>query len=131
MSEKNDITMLERIKRLRLQKGYTQEELGKFIGVSRASINKIEKLKDLYLDDLIDKETYKKDYEELNNQLEELSKEDTNKIINIEPLQEFLKLDISIIYDTLNSLEKRRLWVSIIDYIEIGTNKNEIVVHFK
>lgn len=93
--------------------------------------NKIEKLKDLYLDDLIDKETYKKDYEELNNQLEELSKEDTNKIINIEPLQEFLKLDIPIIYDTLNSLEKRRLWVSIIDYIEIGTNKNEIVVHFK
>ena len=42
MSEKNDITMGERIKRLRLQKGYTQEELGKFIGVSRASINKIE-----------------------------------------------------------------------------------------
>lgn len=93
--------------------------------------NKIEKLKDLYLDDLIDKETYKKDYEELNNQLEELSKEDTDKIINIEPLQEFLKLDIPIIYDTLNSLEKRRLWVSIIDYIEIGTNKNEIVIHFK
>ena len=42
--------------------------------------NKIEKLKDLYLDDLIDKETYKKDYENLNNQLEELSKENTNKI---------------------------------------------------
>lgn len=93
--------------------------------------NKIEKLKDLYLDDLIDKETYKKDYENLNNQLEELSKENTNKIVNIEPLQEFLKLDIPIIYDTLNSLEKRRLWLSIIDYIEIGTNKNEIVVHFK
>lgn len=131
MSKNNDITMGERIRRLRLQKGYTQEELGKFIGVSRASINKIEKLKDLYLDDLIDKETYKKDYENLNNQLEELSKENTNKIVNIEPLQEFLKLDIPIIYDTLNSLEKRRLWLSIIDYIEIGTNKNEIVVHFK
>ena len=58
-------------------------------------------------------------------------KENTNKIVNIEPLQEFLKLDIPIIYDTLNSLEKRRLWLSIIDYIEIGTNKNEIVVHFK
>lgn len=86
MSEKNDITMGERIKRLRLQKGYTQEEL---------------------------------------------NKEDTDKIINIKPLQEFLKLDIPIIYDTLNSLEKRRLWLSIIDYIEIGTNKNEIVVHFK
>ena len=42
MSKNNDITMGERIKRLRLQKGYTQEELGKFIGVSRASINKIE-----------------------------------------------------------------------------------------
>ena len=40
MSKNNDITMGERIKRLRLQKGYTQEELGKFIGVSRASINK-------------------------------------------------------------------------------------------
>ena len=86
MSKNNDITMGERIKRLRLQKGYTQEELGK---------------------------------------------ENTNKIVNIEPLQEFLKLDIPIIYDTLNSLEKRRLWLSIIDYIEIGTNKNEIVVHFK
>ncbi len=42
MSKNNDITMGERIRRLRLQKGYTQEELGKFIGVSRASINKIE-----------------------------------------------------------------------------------------
>ena len=33
----------DKIKHLRLQKGFTQEELGKIVGVQRAAINKYEK----------------------------------------------------------------------------------------
>lgn len=35
--------MGERIKRLRLKRGMTQEELGKAVGLQRAAINKYEK----------------------------------------------------------------------------------------
>lgn len=36
-------TMGDRIRRLRLSKGLTQEELGKRVGLQRAAINKYEK----------------------------------------------------------------------------------------
>lgn len=81
--------------------------------------NKINKLKDLYLEDLIDKETYKKDYEKLNKKIQELKnvkevKKDFSK------LQKFINLDIEQIYSKLTPEEKRLFWVSIIEKIHIN-----------
>ena len=88
--------------------------------------NKILKLKDLYLDDLIDKNTYKSDYENLNQKLHELKKE---KFIlpqkDFSKLKEIINLDICKIYCVLSDEEKRAFWLKIIDkiYIENGEIK--------
>ena len=88
--------------------------------------NKILKLKDLYLDDLIDKNTYKADYEKLNKKLNELK---NNTIISekkdFSELQKLIKLDIPKIYFLLSDEEKRTFWINIIDkiYIENGEIK--------
>lgn len=87
--------------------------------------NKMNKLVDLYLNDMIDKEKYNRDYNSLK---EELTKEEKNykekKDINIDNLQNFLQNDFLSIYDTLTETEKQRLWRSIIDSITIDNDKN-------
>ncbi len=92
--------------------------------------NKMNKLVDLYLNDLIDKDKYNQDYNYLKEELkkeEQPTKEEKN--INIDNLQKFLKMDFLAIYDTLTDIEKQRLWRSIIDNITIDNNKN-ITVNF-
>lgn len=88
--------------------------------------NKILKLKDLYLDDLIDKNTYKLDYEKFNKKLNELK--NNTKISekkDFSDLQRLINLDISEIYSLLSDEEKRTFWINIIDkiYIQNGEIK--------
>lgn len=93
--------------------------------------NKLEKLKDLYLDDLIDKNSYKEEYARLNGMIAELEKElDSDTDIDIDTVNAILEMDFESIYNTLQPNEKRFIWQSIIDYIEIGTNRNDITIHF-
>ncbi len=93
--------------------------------------NKIYKLKDLYLDDLIDKKTYKNDYENLTDKLNKLKaeieiseKRDTSK------LEKMINLNIEKIYFSLSDEEKRTFWLNIIDkiYIEDGEIKEVIFI---
>ena len=87
---------------------------------------KINKLKDLYLDDLINKITYKTDYEKLNKKLKELK---TNTEIpqkkDFSELKKLINLDITKIYKTLSNEEKRTFWLNIVDkiYVENGEIK--------
>ena len=88
--------------------------------------NKILKLKDLYLDDLIDKKTYKSDYEILNKKLNELKNEEIiSPHKDFSKLKEFMNLDIYKIYCVLSDEEKRTFWLKIIDkvYVENGEIK--------
>ena len=94
--------------------------------------NRLEKLKDLYLDDLIDKTSYKAEYARLNTiiseyegQLENTSDMDANTVDTI------LNMDFEGIYNTLQPNEKRYIWQSIIDYIEVGNNRDDITIHFR
>lgn len=95
-----------------------------------ADIQKIEKkilkIKDLYLDDLIDKETYKEDYSKLINKLNHLKEK------NIIPIQkDFSKLDNILnsdyrkIYNTLSKNNRKKFWLNIVDkiFIENGQIK--------
>ncbi|WP_227834469.1 MULTISPECIES: recombinase family protein [unclassified Clostridioides] len=87
----------------------------------------INKLQDLYFDDLIDKEDYKLKYQNLNAQLIELennNREGKNSIINLQSIRSFLEINFEEIYSDLNDQEKRTLWTSIIDTIVIDENKN-------
>ncbi|MDI6118387.1 recombinase family protein [Clostridioides difficile] len=91
----------------------------------------INKLQDLYFDDLIDKENYKLKYQKLNTQLIELEKnksEEKNSIINLQAIKSFLEINFEEIYADLNDQEKRTLWTSIIDTIVIDENKNPTII---
>lgn len=73
---------------------------------------RLEKLKDLYLDDLIDKESYKKEYESLNKQLAYVPQE--NNVVQYANI----KIDDFIsTYGTLTQDEKKALWLGIIEKI--------------
>lgn len=94
--------------------------------------NKLEKLKDLYLDDLIDKTSYRAEYARLNGTIAELEKElDIDNNMDIDTVNTILNTDFEGIYNTLQPNEKRYIWQSIIDYIEIGTNRDDITIHFR
>lgn len=86
--------------------------------------NKLSKLKDLYLDDLISKEDYKQDYIRINKEilkLEEEQKEEPQKDFTY--LNELINKDIPDIYNTFNIEEKRKFWLKIIDKIYIKEGK--------
>ena len=91
--------------------------------------NKLSKLKDLYVRDLIRIEDYEKDYREYTKQLEELNKQqekiETNiPDQNIDTLKSFLSNDFTLIYNSLSRMEKRRIWLSILDYIALDKDYN-------
>ena len=91
--------------------------------------NKLSKLKDLYVRDLIRIDDYEKDYREYTKQLEELNKQqekiETNiPDQNIDTLKSFLSNDFILIYNSLTRSEKRRVWLSIIDYAVIDKDYN-------
>ena len=82
---------------------------------------KLEKLKDLYLDDLIDKDSYKRDFQKYSSELEKLEKEKANTekttTKDFSKLKQILNSDFESMYRTLSQAEKRKFWVSIIDNI--------------
>lgn len=91
--------------------------------------NKLLKLKDLYVRDLIRIEDYEKDYKEYVSQLDELYKQqekiETNiPDNNLEALKSFLSNDFILEYNKFTRMQKRRLWLSVIDYITLDKNYN-------
>ena len=85
--------------------------------------NKLTRLKELYLAELIDIDTYRKDYEELTAQLREANK--------TEPLPD--KVNISEIktalehYKLLNKKEKKEFWSRTVDHITVTNDDNFFV----
>lgn len=91
--------------------------------------NKLSKLKDLYIRDLIRIEDYEKDYKEYVAQLDELYKQqekiETNiPDTNLKALKSFLRPGFIFLYNSLSRIEKRRIWLSIINYIVIDKDYN-------
>ncbi len=89
---------------------------------------KMNKLTNLYIEDLIDKDYYKHEYEDLKIKLEKaIASNKPHKVDQkqIQKIDELLKSNFLKLYDTFDNLEKRRLWASIIDYV-IVKNKNDM-----
>ena len=91
--------------------------------------NKLSKLKDLYVRDLIRIEDYEKDYKGYVLQLEELQKQQQEIKSNIpdgnlKTLKSILKNNFILEYKNFNRLQKRRIWLSIIDYITLDKDYN-------
>ena len=90
------------------------------------SINRqLEKLRDLYVRDLIQLDHYEKQYKELIDKLTVLSKQESikeEKSVDMDNLKSFLSDDFVLLYNKLDRQQKRRIWLSVIDYIEIDEN---------
>lgn len=67
----------------------------------------------------------------MNAQIAELESQiECDSDMNIDTVDTILNMDFEGIYNTLQPNEKRYMWQSIIDYIEVGTNRDDITIHF-
>ena len=83
------------------------------------------------MDDLIDKTSYKSEYARLNGMIADLEKKlDNDCDMDINAVDTILSMDFESIYQTLQPNEKRYIWQSIIDYIEVGNKRDDITIHF-
>lgn len=108
------------------EKHYKEMDMSKEISSLESKLNK---LKDLYVRDLIRIEDYEKDYKQYVSQLEEMynqqKKIETNiPDNNLDMLKSFLSNNFLLEYNKFSRLQKRRLWLSIIDYITIDKDYN-------
>lgn len=92
---------------------------------------KLNKLTDLYMSDLIQKDKYEQDYIKYEKLLKTaLEEEKEQRIIkDTKRLQKFIDEDFMSIYDTLTDEEKQRFWRTIIENIKIsGKDKIEVKI---
>ena len=90
---------------------------------------KIDKLKELYVNDLIDMSEYKRDKEQYMRQIEELSAIATEEPKDIAPLRKIVSNGVSELYWQWGKEQKRTYWRDLIDRITIDKSRN-ISVYF-
>lgn len=93
----------------------------------RATIlKKIDKLKDLYINDIITMDELKRDKERYIKELESLPRNQSQK--DMAPIRKLLKMDLNSVYETLDPAERRQLWRSVIKEIQIDDRRNLKVI---
>lgn len=97
---------------------------------------KLARLKDLYVDGLIDKDTYRADYEKLQAQVSEATRAEINLPIISPTLQEIAnEKDFRQTYESLTKKNQRIFWHSIIKYIDfddLPENRGKgKIIHFR
>lgn len=88
--------------------------------------SKLERLKRLYIDGLIEIDEYKMDKLRLEEELSQLTEEEPEK--DLSELKSLLSLDISGIYATFSKEEKRYFWRAVIKEIRYGMEKKIKVI---
>lgn len=89
---------------------------------------KIDRLKDLYVNELITLEEYKADKERYLSEIASLSSVPSPEPVDTSALEDLLSQDISQYYSTLGPEDKRFFWRSIIKEIRIDVNKHIEVI---
>ena len=85
---------------------------------------KLTKLKELYVNELIDIDDYKKDYEIYTAALNQIPDTTQEAPPDFAAVEKLLQKDFRKIYDTLTREEKRTLWRSVIKEIRIDNDQN-------
>ena len=94
-------------------------------------VEKIRRLNVIYMAGGKTDDEYTSEMQDLNRLLAEAErKESDNKPRDLAPLREFLESDFETVYASLEQTEKRQLWRSIIDTIEVEGNR-VVGVNFK
>ena len=92
---------------------------------------KLTKLKELYVNELIDIEEYKKDYNIYTAALRQLPEPAEEAPPNFEAAEKLLQSDYKNIYNSLTREEKRTLWRSAISEIRIDSENNITGISFR
>ena len=92
--------------------------------------HKLKKLKELYVNDLIDIEEYKKDYQVYQATLNQLPDTVDEKPPDFSAARALLQNNFKEIYETLTREEKRTLWRSAIKEIRIDSENNITGISF-
>lgn len=93
--------------------------------------NKLTKLKDLYMADMIQLTDYEKEYKSLTDQLEKANNQKNKKTaLDYKPFKAVLSGFLEKEYKDFTSEQKRYFWRSLIDYIEVDKQKN-MTIHFR
>lgn len=100
--------------------------------VDRAVVRrKLTKLKELYMNDLIDMEEYARDYKSLNATLSYLDEPEPNHDrIDLSGVRQIVSNGFMDIYDSLNREEKRTLWKSVLKEIRVDNDCNVTGISF-
>ena len=130
---KNILTKLDEEKEkydLRLSEKKQQKKVSPEKEIEKIK-KKLSKLKDLYVNDMIDLDEYKKDYDEMNRKLDELTSEteEEEAQIDFEAIKKLLSKSTEEIYHTLPVEKKRAFWNSFIDRIVVH-DRNDMDVIF-
>ena len=82
---------------------------------------KLNKLKELYINEMIDMDEYKKDYDDLTKQLADMTAEieEEEEPIDVEAIKILLSKSTEEIYQTLTAEDRRKFWRSFIDHIDV------------
>lgn len=114
----------EELEKYRLEWEVKEEKRRKAAAsIDRTAIRrKLSRLKDLYVNEMINIEEYKHDYDMYNAMLEEKLEQSPDQRPNFEAIENMLSLDFRTIYDSLEREEKRTLWRSVISEIRIDND---------
>ena len=91
---------------------------------------KLTKLKELYVNELIDIEEYKKDYEIYTAALQQVPEPAAEAPPDFSAVEKLLQADFKNIYESLTREEKRTLWRSVISEIRIDSENNITGISF-
>lgn len=112
----------EELERCRLEWDVREAERRKSaVSIDRAAVKrKLSRLKELYVNEVIDLDDYRRDYELYTAQLAERPTPTQEQRPNFEAVEAILSQDYRAIYDSLDAAEKRTLWRSVIKEIHIN-----------
>lgn len=91
---------------------------------------KLERLKELYVNELIDLEVYKTDFEVYKSQLESLEVDKVETRVNFEELEAVLDGDFIGMYHSLDKEDKQSLWLSLLESIVVKEDR-EVLIFFE
>lgn len=80
---------------------------------------KLKKLYELFMDDLIGKEEYRKEYENFQKQLSEIKAKPSAPVRDLSGMKALLSGDWKDVYDTFSNQEKNTFWKSFVDRIVV------------
>lgn len=100
--------------------------------VDRATLRrKLTKLKELYVNDLIDIDEYKADYESYSSALKKLdAPQEEEKRVDLSSVRQIVSKEFRDIYETLSREEKRTLWKSVLKEIRVDNDRNITSISF-